>query len=277
MVIIMNEESVEGLESWFTSYIQKFKSRNPDWQSNIILKEEHTRRVCKEILDIGRKIGLSDEDLCLAKLIALFHDIGRFEQYARYQTFVDRDSVNHAVLGVKILKKNGVLNKLDKSVQDLILRVILYHNRFALPQKETERCLFFAKLLRDADKLDIWRVVTDYYHRKDEKRNAAIELGLPDTPGISSDAYKDLIEGRMVDVAHLKNLNDFKLLQIGWIYDINFVQTFQCIQERGYLEMIRNVLPKSEEIAEIFNVLQAYMDEQIRKKSIEIPSTSSVW
>ena len=261
----INEEIVKELENWFNNYVRKFKSGNLDRRQNIILKEEHTRRVCKEISGIGEEIGLSSEDLCLAKAVALFHDIGRFEQYARYQTFVDRDSVNHAVLGVKILKKNGVLNRLDKSVQDLILRVILYHNRFALPQKETGECLFFAKLLRDADKLDIWRVVTDYYRREDGKQNAAIELGLPDTPGISSDVYKDLIEKRMVDIAHLRNLNDFKLLQTGWIYDINFMQTFRCIQERGYLEMIRDVLPKSEEITEIFNVLHAYINKQIRK------------
>jgi len=261
--MIMNEEIVKEFENWFNNYVQKFKSGNPDWLPNIILKEKHTRLVCKEILGIGKKIGLSNEDLCLAKVIALFHDIGRFEQFARYQTFVDRKSLNHAVLGVKILKENRVLNRLDKSVRNLILRAILYHNRFALPQKESEKCLLFAKLLRDADKLDIWRVVTDYYRQEDGKRNSAIELDLPDTPGISSDVYKDLIEGRLVDVAHLKNLNDFKLLQIGWIYDINFVQTLQCVQEKGYLEMIRDVLPKSEKIAKIFNVLQAHINEQI--------------
>lgn len=259
----MNEETVEELETWFASYVQKFKSGDPSWRPNIILKEEHTRRVCREILGIGRKIGLSDEDLHLAKVIALLHDIGRFEQFARYQTFVDLNSVNHALLGVKILKKTGVLNRLDKSLRDLILRVILYHNRFALPKNETGKCLLFAKLLRDADKLDIWRVLTDYYRQEDGKRNAAIELDLPDTPGISSDVYRDLMGGRIVNIRHLKNLNDFKLLQIGWIYDINFVQTLQCVQERGYLEMIRDVLPKSKKIAEIFNVLKTYISEQI--------------
>jgi putative nucleotidyltransferase with HDIG domain len=259
----MNEEIVEELENWFTGYVRKFKSGNPDWRPNVILKEEHTRRVCKEILCLGRKIGLSDEDLRLAKVIALLHDIGRFEQFARYQTFVDLNSVNHAVLGVKILKETGVLNRLDKSLRDLILRVILYHNRFALPKKETKKCLLFAKLLRDADKLDIWRVLTDYYRQKDGKRNTAIELDLPDTPGISSNVYRDLMDGRIVKITHLKNLNDFKLLQIGWIYDINFVQTLQCVQERGYLEIIRDVLPKSEKIAEIFDVLQTHVSEQI--------------
>jgi putative nucleotidyltransferase with HDIG domain len=259
----MNEEIVEEFKNWFAGYVQKFKSGNPEWQPNIILKEKHTILVCKEILGIGRKIGLSNEDLRLAEVVALFHDIGRFEQFARYQTFVDRNSVNHAMLGVKILKETGVLNRLDKSLRDLILRVILYHNRFALPQKGSEKCLLFAKLLRDADKLDIWRVLTDYYRQENGRRNAAIELDLPDTPGISSDVYKDLMDRRVVNFAHLKNLNDFKLLQIGWIYDINFMQTLQDVQERGYLEMIRDVLPKSEKIAEIFNVLQAYINEQI--------------
>ncbi|MCD6569241.1 MAG: HD domain-containing protein [Deltaproteobacteria bacterium] len=262
----MNKNFVEDLKDWFVSYVQPFKSGNADQQQNIILKEEHTKRVCKEILDIGKELGLTDKDLCLAEIIALLHDIGRFEQYARYQTFADRDSVDHAAFGVKILQENGVLNKLDKPMQSLILRTISYHNRRALPQQESATCLFFSKLLRDADKLDIWRVVTDYYYQKDEKRNNVIELGLPDTPEISCDVYKDLMDGRIVDVTHLKNLNDFKLLQIGWIYDVNFTPTFQRVRDRRYLEMIRDVLPKSNKIEEIFSVIQSYLDDKIQNK-----------
>ncbi len=266
MTIVLDKKEVEKFEDWFNNYVQQFKSGDPSWLPNVILKEEHTKRVCREILDIGREIGLDDQDLCLAKVIALFHDVGRFEQYARYQTFVDRKSTNHAALSVKVVKENGVLDSLDKSTRDLILRAILYHNRLALPERETERCLFFAKLLRDADKLDIWRVVTDYYRRKDKKRNTAIELDLPDTPGISDDVYRDLMEGKIVHVLHLRNLNDFKVLQCSWVYDINFEQTFRRIQERGYLEMIRDALPRIEKIAEIFSVLQGYMDRQIQRE-----------
>jgi hypothetical protein len=132
-----------------------------------------------------------------------------------------------------------------------------------LPQKDTKECLFFTKLLRDADKLDIWRVVTDYYRQKDGKRNGAIELGLPDTPGISDDVYSDLMEGRVVDFTHLRNLNDLKLLQVGWIYDINFAPTFQSIQERGYLKIIRDALPASEKTRKIFSRVLFYLDEQV--------------
>jgi hypothetical protein len=67
-----------------------------------------------------------------------------------------------------VLRENGVLNRFNNPTQNLILKVVLYHNCATLPQKETKICLFISKLLRDADKLDIWRVVTNYYC-KDEK------------------------------------------------------------------------------------------------------------
>lgn len=259
----VSEEMVADLKNWFAGYVQSFKTGDDDLQQNIALKEEHTELVCREILDIGEKLGLRDEDLRLAEVIALFHDIGRFEQYADFRTFVDRQSVNHAEHGVKILRENGILDNLDESARELILCAILYHNRVALPQKETKECLFFTSLLRDADKLDIWRVVTDYYRQKDGKRNGAIELGLPDTPGISDDVYRDLMEGSVVDFTHLRNLNDFKLLQVGWIYDINFAPTFQSIQKRGYMKMIRDVLPASEKTGKIFSLVLSYLDEQL--------------
>ena len=245
------------LKDWFTSYVRTFKDNNIELRHNIDLKEDHTRRVCKEILHLGEQLGLNDDALRLAEIIALLHDIGRFEQYARYETFMDGKSENHAELGIKILKKYGVLDQLDDTTRDMILRSIQYHNRASLPQDETETCLFFTKLLRDADKLDIWKVVTDYYHRKDGKRNAALEFDLPDTPGFSEAVYRDLMNKTIVDMKHIQNLNDVKLLQIGWIFDINFKPTVSHIKDRRYLELIRDVLPESEKIKEIFDIIKA--------------------
>jgi len=227
------------------------------------MKEKHTLRVCQEILNLGNKLGLNHGDLCLAEVIALFHDIGRFEQYARYKTFVDSDSEDHAALGIKILKENDVLAGFDEPTRNLILRSISYHNRASLPRVETEACLFFTKLLRDADKLDIWKVVTDYYRQKNRRQNVAIELGLPDTPEISNEVYESLMRRHIVNADYLKNLNDFKLLQIGWVYGINFAPTFHCIKERKYLDIIRNHLPKTDKIDNIFSIVQTYLDEQI--------------
>jgi len=48
----------------------------------------------------------------------------------------------------------------------------------------------------------------------------------------------------------LKTLNDFKLLQIGWVYDLNFVPSFQTVQNRKYIEKLEKTLPQSKEIKE---------------------------
>lgn len=269
MDIKIDKKRIADLKNWFYIYVNNYKYGDSEFQQNIALKEDHTRGVVKEILDIGKALELNSNELHLAEIIALLHDIGRFEQYARYKTFMDRKSEDHAKLGIKILKKYGVLNEFDESIKSIILRTIMYHNHAALPQKETEPCLFFTKLLRDADKLDIWRVVTDYYHQKNGRRNGALELDLPDTPGFSDEVYQDLMNERIVDIKHVKNLNDFKLLQMGWVFDINFDPTLHYIKSRRYLEMIRDVLPESEKIQKIFENLSKIVEEKEKNVAIK--------
>jgi putative nucleotidyltransferase with HDIG domain len=258
---MIDHGTVSAFKTWFAEYTKTFKPGNFEDQQNIHLKEAHTWRVCAEILDIGNSLGLNGDDLRVAEVMALFHDIGRFEQYARYGTFVDLKSEDHAMLGVKVLRKTGVLNMLDESTADLIVRGIVYHNRAFLPKDESDRCLFFAKLLRDADKLDIWRVVTDYYQWEKEDHNGVIELGLPDTPEISPEVCADLMAKRIVNIGYLKTLNDFKLLQMGWIFDVNFYRTFELIQERRYLEMLHDALPQTKKVSEIYLTVQSYLKE----------------
>jgi putative nucleotidyltransferase with HDIG domain len=272
--IKINEDILEDTKAWFSNYVETFKHNAGDLLQNTILKEEHTKRVRQEILMLAEHLELNDDEKCLAEVIALLHDVGRFEQYARYHTFVDKRSKNHAELGIKILRKYGVLNQLDELTRNLIYRTIRYHNRAALPQEETETCLFFTKLLRDADKLDIWKVVTDYYCREDGSRNDALELDLPDTPGISNDVYQDLINKRIVHVQNLRSLNDFKLLQAGWIFDINFESTRQSVLERKYLEKIQTVLPETDEVREIFATIYDYIDS---KNSEFNPRGKGLW
>ncbi len=262
MKILMDKKIVHDLKNWFTDYVHTFNYKNPELERNIDIKREHTERVIEEIINIGKQLGLNDNELNLAEIIALFHDIGRFEQYNRYKTFSDHKSEDHAELGIKILTRYNVLGILNEEIQNLILCSIRYHNRASLPGEETETCLFYSKLIRDADKLDIWRVVTSYYHRKNGRRNVALELELPDTPGISEEVYKALMNRQIVDMKNVKNVNDIKLLQAGWIYDINFKPTFECVKNRRYIETLRETLPEMTEVTDIFDIIKAYIKDQ---------------
>ncbi len=181
----MNDAELISLKTWFTGYCNSFSTPVPEDQRNISVKQDHTRQVCLNALRIGRGLQMSSEDLLLAETIALLHDVGRFPQYAQYRTFDDSISVNHAVLGAKVLRERKVLEGLPKRDQDLIIRAIILHNVFSLPGEIDETTLLFTRLVRDADKVDIWRVFIEYYEQGEESRATAVALGLPDTPEYS--------------------------------------------------------------------------------------------
>ncbi|MFN2359174.1 MAG: HD domain-containing protein [Desulfotignum sp.] len=257
---MIDRDTCHFLQAWFDQYVDGFAAGPEDVQKNIILKKKHSERVRNEIIQIGKILALGTDAQRVAEITALFHDLGRFEQYARYKTFVDYKSENHAELGVKILQKNNVFNCLPKDLADFICRVILYHNRARLPDRETTECLFHARMLRDADKLDIWKVVIDHYLRQEKEKNNAIELGLADTPGISDMVYDAVVNKSIVDARLIQNLNDFKVLQIGWVFDINFAASLQQVRSRSYVALICSTMPPSERLENIMRIVTRYID-----------------
>lgn len=166
----MNNDTVSGFHHWFVGYVKSFQSPDPAIQYGFSIKKEHSLRVCKEILNLGSLLGLHSEELRIAETAALFHDIGRFEQYKGYGTFADSKSENHAELSIKILREKCVLDKLERIPRDLIIKSILYHNRIVLPEAQDDTVIFFSRLLRDADKLDIFRVVIENYQRGNSRQ-----------------------------------------------------------------------------------------------------------
>lgn len=260
----ISPEDLAFFRSWFSSYVASFTTDDPDVMKNIDLKYDHTLRVADEALGIGRALGLDDFSLAVAEITALFHDVGRFEQYRRFRTFSDKKSVNHALFGVEILREHKVPDRLEPSLRQLILDVIACHNRATLSEDMEPRTLFFSRLLRDADKLDIWWVLTEYYRLKAAgETNETIELDLPDTPGTSESIRESLVKGQVILFDSMKNLNDFKLFQAGWVYDLYFTPALERMRERNYLGKIQNALPDTEDIREVFSVVRAWVDRRL--------------
>lgn len=257
----MNKNDLINLKKWFFNYVSGFYTDNPDYNRAIRLKEDHTKRVCLDIIMLGQKLGLTDHDMILAETMALFHDIGRFKQYAVYGTFSDMASENHARLGLRQIATHKILSVCSKQQRRLIVKAIAHHNAAELPENEDERTLFFMRLLRDADKLDIWKVVIDYYTDRDKHPNSTIELGLPDNPDCSQKILEALNKHRIALLQDLNTLNDFKLLQISWVFDLNFTPSFQAVQERRYIEQIEATLPQSKDITEAVGQAHDYVSK----------------
>jgi hypothetical protein len=256
-------EILTEIKAWFSEYAGRFQTQDYDLQAAVTLKEEHTQRVVIEILGIADSLNLPPEQCYLAEIDAMLHDIGRFEQYARYKTFHDGRSVNHARLGGEIVLREGILRRRLPHLEDFIVSVVAHHNVARVEKSGDDTYDFFLKLLRDADKIDILHVVTDYYTGKNSSQGNAIELGLPDTPGISRKVIDDIASEKIVHFEHMKNLNDFKVLQMGWIFDVNFPHTFHTIAERKYLEKIHSSIKGENQADDIFGIAKCFLERKL--------------
>lgn len=244
----MNPNDLTGLKAWFSDYVSDFYTDDPLNNRTIRLKEKHTERVCRNIIYLGNALGLSHPEMILAETMGLFHDIGRFRQYAMYGTFKDMDSENHALLGIRQMAVHHVLAVCTRDEKRWITKAIAFHNAVRVPEDEDEKTLFFIRLLRDADKLDIWKVFIDYYKTRDRHANSVVEIGLADDPDVSSLVIGALNQEQFARIQDLKTLNDFKLLQISWVFDLNFIPSFQAVKDLKYIEKIEATLPDSKEI-----------------------------
>jgi hypothetical protein len=213
---------------------------------------------------LGKASGLSDEEMVLTETMALFHDVGRFKQYAVYGTFKDADSENHALLGLRELAAHNVLDVCTKEEKKWITKAIANHNAITIPEKENGKSLFFSRLLRDADKLDIWRVFIDYYNTRDEQPNPVVEFGLPDDPSFSPQVLSAFREERFVLFKDLRTVNDFKLLLLSWVFDLNFSFSIQLVKDRRYIEKIEAILPDSQETKKVLKHIHDYMDRYLK-------------
>ena len=107
--------------------------------------------------------------------------------------------------------------------------------------------------------------MTDYYESILNENNV-LELDLPDLPEILEQNFLDIESGLLIKKENLRTQNDFKLMQISWLFDVNFERTFEIIKDRCYLEKIFEFLPKNEKINKIkLNMLQ-YLNEAIIKE-----------
>lgn len=261
----MIKADLEFFRQWFSGFCKSFYTADIGDQKHILLKEQHTFKVCENMIAIVKGLSLNDGHLMPAETVALFHDVGRFPQYARYKTFRDGISVNHGLLGAETLIEHKVLQNLPPEEQELVIESVKFHNAFSVPKKEREDINLFIKLIRDADKLDIWRVFLDHFEGPPETMADAITLGLPDTPEYSREVLSHIFKKETAPHLQVRTVNDFKLLQLSWVFDLNFKPTFELLSERGYIDRLASHLPQTEEICQATVFVKEFLRQRLKE------------
>jgi len=262
----MEQQQLEKYREWFDDYVARFYGDDVYVNANLKLKEDHSRRTCNEMRYLADELSLSDNQRRIAGLIALLHDIGRFRQFVKYGTYNDTRSEDHCLLSLKVLRETKVLDGIEKEEKQLIEKAIEYHGQKQLLADLEGECLLFSQLIRDADKLDVFYVVVEGYKQYRENPDEFnLEVEFEDVPQYSKRIVEDILRGQLVDYSRLRTLNDMKLLQLGWVYDVNFTATLKRIRQRRFLEHIIDFLPRTEDIEKVKAKIFEYVDSRIKQ------------
>ena len=170
-------------------------------------------------------------------------------------------------LALKVLDEHAVLANVAGTERAVIEKAIEFHGALQLPALN-ERTLHFAKMIRDADKIDIFELLVENYRiLANEPEKFKWELEFPDTPQCSPDIINAIFHNEMIDYGKLKTVNDAKLLQLGWVFDVYFAHSLKQIYDRGYLQAIIDLLPNTDEIKQVANHILTYTQEKIGRLS----------
>lgn len=216
----------------FKEYVKKYDYKN----EKIQLKISHIERTSKVAKATAEYLNLDEENIRLAELIGLLHDIGRFEQIKRYNTFIDKDSIDHGKFGADLLFEEGLIRKFieDDKYDNIIKKAILNHNRDKenIDKDLTEEELLHTKIIRDSDKVDIYNVImtqsTEATYGKadisDEKITDAI--------------YNKFIEEHKIDYKDITSHIDVLAAHFAYAFDFNFNFGIKIISEKNYINRI---------------------------------------
>lgn len=192
---------------------------------------------CKSLANY---LNLSEDDTNLAIAIGYFHDIGRFEQIKIANTFSDKESkINHSEMSVKVLFENNYIRKFIKdSCYDQIIKLaILNHNKSSYDigfDNLSEKEALFTKIIRDADKLDIFYTITD----PNRSMESIFWYSDWDTKEINKDIIKFFETNHYIDYSQINNNADVITTYYAYIFDLYFPITLQLIKEHKYLDIL---------------------------------------
>ena len=252
---------IEKAKEEFINYTKKYDVQN----LNIARKIGHSLRVMEISNRLSTEIGLNDEQIKLATLIGLLHDIARFEQYKRFSTFRDVDSIDHGDFGVQLLKQDNYIRKFIKNEEydDIILKAIHNHNKYSIEKGLNQEELLFAKIIRDSDKIDILYEAVDMFYLGEEDE-------------ISNSILDKEIEDQIINKKQIKRKKGYipqginKVFGlISFIYDINFKESFKIIKDKNYINDILNRFnfvdkDTKQKVEELRKGVNKYIEEKLK-------------
>lgn len=247
---------------FFDSFLLFYSGWNKGQISRVEIKRNHSERVAELSGIIAASLNLDRSEIALARAIGLLHDIGRFPQLLKYNTFDDAVSEDHSRMAIEELERVGLLQGLTGETAATVRSAIFHHNKEEIPRDLTDSERLFSKIVRDADKLDILQTITDYYENPSQEANHTLSWNVSPGRGISEDVVFAVKNGKMVRKDFIKTREDLKVMQLSWVYDLNFMASFRILSSGQFVDRIYRTLPKRDVVFDIYRSVRIYVENQ---------------
>ena len=250
--------NIEKAIEEFIKYTENYNLDGPRIEG----KQKHSIRVMEISKEIAQGLRLTLEEIDIATLIGLLHDIARFEQYTQYHTFKDAQSIDHVDLGVEILNKD-IRKYIETDKYDETIKLaVKNHNKYKIQEGLTQKQELFAKIIRDADKIDILYESAEMFWKG---RESEIEEAT-----ISEEVFEQISKNTQVKVETRKTPIDDVVSVIAFIFDINFKVSFEILKKENYINRIldrydiKNIETKRK-VENIRDIANQYIERKIKE------------
>lgn len=283
----------EHIKKTFQEYTDRYDSANP----KIKLKIDHTYRVANLCEQIAQSLELSAAEVDLAWLSGMLHDVGRFEQLRRYNTFSDAQSIDHARFAVELLYDEGLIADYvpeisttelvadartwrsmgganesptaqsdDMPLSDILqtLRIAIgEHSAYRIQKGLDERTRMFCQILRDADKVDIFRVICDTPMEEVYGFQTKDILCSAITPEVMQAFYEHHAVLRKLK----KCPADYIVAHGSLTFELVYPESLRIAKEQGYLKQMMSFQSENPDTAEIFEDLRKDLNDYLEERS----------
>ena len=252
--------NIEKAKKEFEIFVQQYDLEN----EKIKRKFGHSFRVMENAGQIAKSLSLPNEEIEVSKLIGLLHDIGHFETIKINDILNGNKKIDHGDLGVEILKKDSYLRKYieEDKYDNIILKAIKNHNKFKIEVGLSDRELLFSKIIRDADKLDIFYEGAEMFWTKSK------EIEEVNKSKISDEVFDIFKNNCSIDRKDIETETDGILKFIGFMININIKYDFEVLKKENYINRILDKFEFKNEITaskmkEARKIANEYVEKQL--------------
>ena len=251
--------NLENAKKEFNSFVKQYDLEFPKMQR----KYKHSYRVMENSKNIAQSLNLTDSEIEIATLIGLLHDIGHFEEIKVRDILKENTKMDHGDLGVEILLKDEYIRKFieEEKNDNIIMKAIKNHNKFKIEDGLSEKELLFAKIIRDADKLDIFYEGAEIFWTNRE------ELEEINNSKISDKVLAEFRDNIVIDRKDTVTKVDRILSIVSFIFDINYKYNFKVLKEKKYINRILDKFSFKDEVTsgqieEVSKIVNDYTEKQ---------------